>query len=150
MAILGGQAESSVGGVVEHTVRRELAEEAGFELADLTPFATAYASNDTGATVPISIYAARWNGDPREPRLFDARTTGASDQQMRQAEKSQPGKARRVREALSCISRHRSDVVTARLRVLAGVGVSLTEAHDWSRCWRPPRWPGRTPRSGDA
>lgn len=56
---------------LEDTVRRELAEEAGLDLADLTPFGTEYASDDADASVPIAIYAGRWNGDPRELRLTE-------------------------------------------------------------------------------
>lgn len=56
---------------LEHTVRRELAEEAGLELANLTPFGTEYATDDAGTTVTIAIYAGRWNGDPHELHLTE-------------------------------------------------------------------------------
>jgi 8-oxo-dGTP pyrophosphatase MutT (NUDIX family) len=56
---------------LEHTVRRELAEEAGLDLADLSPFSTEYAFHDDGTTVPIAIYAGRWNDDPRELHLTE-------------------------------------------------------------------------------
>ncbi|MFF5557060.1 NUDIX domain-containing protein [[Kitasatospora] papulosa] len=56
---------------LEHTVRRELAEEAGLDFTDLTPFGTEYATDDAGATVPIAIYAGRWDGDPRELHLTE-------------------------------------------------------------------------------
>ncbi|MFF5897086.1 NUDIX domain-containing protein [Streptomyces argenteolus] len=56
---------------LEHTVRRELVEEAGLDLTDLTPFGTEYAAADDGATVPIAIFAGRWNGDPRELHLTE-------------------------------------------------------------------------------
>ncbi|MFJ3931607.1 NUDIX domain-containing protein [Streptomyces sp. NPDC090029] len=69
-SLLGGGRERQDASL-EHTVRRELAEEAGLDLADLTPFGTEYASTDTGATVPIAIYASRWNGGPRELRLTE-------------------------------------------------------------------------------
>ncbi|MFD5269505.1 NUDIX domain-containing protein [Streptomyces sp. NPDC058335] len=69
-SLLGGGREPQ-DATLEHTVRRELAEEAGLDLGDLTPFGTEYASNDAGATVPIAIYAGRWNGDPRELRLTE-------------------------------------------------------------------------------
>ncbi|MFG3337262.1 NUDIX domain-containing protein [Streptomyces tendae] len=69
-SLLGGGREPQ-DATLEHTVRRELAEEAGLDLADLTPFATEYASHDDGTTVPIAIYAARWNGDPRELHLTE-------------------------------------------------------------------------------
>ncbi|MDL2075820.1 NUDIX domain-containing protein [Streptomyces sp. GXMU-J15] len=69
-SLLGGGREPQDASL-EHTVRRELAEEAGLDLADLTPFGTEYASNDDSATVPIAIYAGRWNGDPRELRLTE-------------------------------------------------------------------------------
>jgi 8-oxo-dGTP pyrophosphatase MutT (NUDIX family)/ASC-1-like (ASCH) protein len=64
-SLLGGGREPQ-DATLEHTVRRELAEEAGLDLADMTPFATEYATDSRGATVPIAIYAGRWNGDPRE------------------------------------------------------------------------------------
>lgn len=69
-SLLGGGREPQ-DATLEHTVRRELAEEAGLDIADLTPFGTEYASNDAGATVPIAIYAGRWNGDPRELHLAE-------------------------------------------------------------------------------
>ncbi|WP_445529742.1 NUDIX domain-containing protein [Streptomyces cyslabdanicus] len=69
-SLLGGGREPQ-DATLEHTVRRELAEEAGLDLADLTPFGTEYASGDAGATVPIAIYTGRWNGDPRELHLTE-------------------------------------------------------------------------------
>nr|WP_244904864.1 NUDIX domain-containing protein [Streptomyces prasinopilosus] len=69
-SLLGGGREPQ-DATLEHTVRRELAEEAGLHIADLTPFGTEYASDDTGASVPIAIYAGRWNGDPRDLRLTE-------------------------------------------------------------------------------
>lgn len=69
-SLLGGGRESQ-DATLEHTARRELAEEAGLGIADLTPFGTEYASNGVGETVPIAIYAGRWNGDPRELRVTE-------------------------------------------------------------------------------
>ncbi|GAA3821612.1 NUDIX domain-containing protein [Streptomyces chiangmaiensis] len=69
-SLLGGGREPQ-DATLEHTVRRELDEEAGLNIADLTPFGTEYASDDDGAVVPIAIYAGRWNGDPRELRLTE-------------------------------------------------------------------------------
>ncbi len=69
-SLLGGGREPQ-DATLEHTVRRELAEEAGLDLADLSPFGTEYASHDDGTTVPIAIYAGRWSGDPRELRLTE-------------------------------------------------------------------------------
>ncbi|MEU9776600.1 NUDIX domain-containing protein [Streptomyces sp. NPDC047968] len=69
-SLLGGGREPQ-DATLEHTVRRERAEEAGLDLADLTPFDTEYATTDAGATVPIAIYAGRWNGDPRELHLTE-------------------------------------------------------------------------------
>ncbi|MEU0120182.1 NUDIX domain-containing protein [Streptomyces albidoflavus] len=69
-SLLGGGREPQ-DSTLEHTVRRELAEEAGLDLADLVPFGTEYAADDAGATVPIAIYAGRWNGDPRELHLTE-------------------------------------------------------------------------------
>ncbi|MFG3134580.1 NUDIX domain-containing protein [Streptomyces tendae] len=69
-SLLGGGREPQ-DATLEHTARRELAEEAGLDLADLTPFGTEYATDDTRATVPIAIYAGRWNGDPTELHLTE-------------------------------------------------------------------------------
>ncbi|MFD7862250.1 NUDIX domain-containing protein [Streptomyces sp. NPDC059783] len=69
-SLLGGGREPQ-DATLEHTVRRELAEEAGLDIADLTPFGTEYAYDEAGATVPIAIYAGRWNGDPRELLLTE-------------------------------------------------------------------------------
>ncbi|WP_331735544.1 NUDIX domain-containing protein (plasmid) [Streptomyces sp. NBC_01166] len=69
-SLLGGGREPQ-DTTLEHTVRRELAEEAGLDIVDLTPFGTEYTSDDAGASVPIAIYAGRWNGDPRELRLTE-------------------------------------------------------------------------------
>lgn len=69
-SLLGGGREPQ-DATLKDTVRRELAEEAGLDLADLTPFGTEYASDEGGATVPIAIYAGRWNGDPRELHLTE-------------------------------------------------------------------------------
>ncbi|MFH8978630.1 NUDIX domain-containing protein [Streptomyces sp. NPDC017890] len=65
----GGREPQDV--TLEHTVRRELAEEAGLHIADLTPFGTEYARDDAGTSLPIAVYAGRWNGDPRELRLTE-------------------------------------------------------------------------------
>ncbi|MEU1216985.1 NUDIX domain-containing protein [Streptomyces sp. NPDC005791] len=64
-SLLGGGREPQ-DATLEHTVRRELVEEAGLDLTDLTSFGTEYATDDDGATVHIAIFAGRWNGDPRE------------------------------------------------------------------------------------
>ncbi|MGV9921567.1 NUDIX domain-containing protein [Streptomyces cellulosae] len=69
-SLLGGGRESQ-DATLEHTVRRELDEEAGLSIAGLTPFGTEYASDDAGRTVPIAIYAGRWNGDPRDLHLTE-------------------------------------------------------------------------------
>jgi 8-oxo-dGTP pyrophosphatase MutT (NUDIX family) len=69
-SLLGGGREPQ-DAPLEHTVRRELAEEAGLDFTDLTPFGTEYATDDAGATAPIAIYAGRWNGDPRELHLTE-------------------------------------------------------------------------------
>ncbi|ROQ70242.1 ADP-ribose pyrophosphatase YjhB (NUDIX family) [Streptomyces sp. 840.1] len=69
-SLLGGGREPQ-DATLEHTARRELAEEAGLHLSALTPVGTEYASDDAGATVPIAIYASRWNGDPRELHLTE-------------------------------------------------------------------------------
>ncbi|MGW4550204.1 NUDIX domain-containing protein [Streptomyces violaceorubidus] len=69
-SLLGGGREPQ-DATLEHTVRRELAEEAGLDLADLSPFGTEYASHDDGVSVPIAIYAGCWNGDPLELHLTE-------------------------------------------------------------------------------
>ena len=50
---------------------RELDEEAGLHIADLTPFGIEEATDGAGATVPIAIYAGSWNDDPRDLRLTE-------------------------------------------------------------------------------
>jgi 8-oxo-dGTP pyrophosphatase MutT (NUDIX family) len=65
----GGREPQDV--TLEHTVRRELREEAGLYIADLSPFGTEEAADGAGRTVPIAIYAGRWNGDPRELHLTE-------------------------------------------------------------------------------
>ncbi|WP_234381671.1 NUDIX domain-containing protein [Streptomyces sp. NRRL S-1521] len=47
-SLLGGGRETQ-DTTLEHTVRRELVEEAGLDLADLSPFGTEYASHDDPA-----------------------------------------------------------------------------------------------------
>ncbi|MFE0948053.1 NUDIX domain-containing protein [Streptomyces mutabilis] len=69
-SLLGGGREPQ-DATLEHTVRRELAEEAGLDLTELAPFDTEYACDATGARVPIAVYAGRWNGDPRDLRLTE-------------------------------------------------------------------------------
>ncbi|MGA5343533.1 NUDIX hydrolase [Streptomyces griseoincarnatus] len=69
-SLLGGGREPQ-DATLEHTVRRELHEEADLHIADLTPFGTEEATDDAGRTVPIAIYAGRWNGDPRDLHLTE-------------------------------------------------------------------------------
>ncbi|WP_019527460.1 NUDIX domain-containing protein [Streptomyces sp. SID8376] len=69
-SLLGGGREPQ-DATLEHTVRRELHEEAGLHIADLTPFGTEEATEDAGRTVPIAIYDGRWNGDPRDLHLTE-------------------------------------------------------------------------------
>ncbi|MFD4697356.1 NUDIX hydrolase [Streptomyces niveus] len=65
----GGREPQDV--TLEHTVRRELAEEAGLRIPDLVPFGVEEATDDGGTTLPIAIYAGTWNGDPRELHLTE-------------------------------------------------------------------------------
>ncbi|MFI2288091.1 NUDIX domain-containing protein [Streptomyces niveus] len=65
----GGREPQDV--TLEHTVRRELAEEAGLRISDLVPFGVEEATDDSGTTLPIAIYAGTWNGDPRELHLTE-------------------------------------------------------------------------------
>ncbi|GHB54911.1 hypothetical protein GCM10010377_52640 [Streptomyces viridiviolaceus] len=69
-SLLGGGREPQ-DATLEHTVRRELDEEAGLHIADLTPFGVEEATDAAGATVSITIYAGRWNGDPRDLHLTE-------------------------------------------------------------------------------
>ncbi|MEU6106473.1 NUDIX domain-containing protein [Streptomyces flaveolus] len=69
-SLLGGGREPQ-DATLEHTVRRELDEEAGLHIADLSPFAVEEATDDADATVPIAIYAGRWNGDPHQLHLTE-------------------------------------------------------------------------------
>ncbi|MFI0721891.1 NUDIX domain-containing protein [Streptomyces sp. NPDC021224] len=69
-SLLGGGREPQ-DATLEDTVRRELAEEVGLHIADLTPFGTERASDDAGTSVSITVYAGRWNGDPGELHLTE-------------------------------------------------------------------------------
>lgn len=69
-SLLGGGREPQ-DATLEHTVRRELDEEAGLHIPDLKPFGVEEATDNSGGTLPIAIYAGRWNGDPRELRLTE-------------------------------------------------------------------------------
>ncbi|MFD4115154.1 NUDIX domain-containing protein [Streptomyces niveus] len=69
-SLLGGGREPQ-DATLEHTVRRELAEEAGLRVPDLVPFGVEEATDDSGTTLPIAIYAGTWNGDPRELHLTE-------------------------------------------------------------------------------
>ncbi|MGW0011512.1 NUDIX domain-containing protein [Streptomyces tendae] len=69
-SLLGGGREAQ-DVTLEHTVRRELHEEAGLHIAGLSPFGTEEATDEAGRTVPIAIYAGRWNGDPRDLHLTE-------------------------------------------------------------------------------
>ena len=69
-SLLGGGREPQ-DATLEHTVRRELAEEADLHIPNLAPFGVVEATDATGATLPIAIYAGSWNGDPRELHLTE-------------------------------------------------------------------------------
>ncbi|MFG2335194.1 NUDIX domain-containing protein [Streptomyces yangpuensis] len=62
-ALLGGGREPQDTSL-EDTVRRELREEAGLEPSALEPFAVEHATGTDGTTVPVQVFATRWNGDP--------------------------------------------------------------------------------------
>lgn len=62
-ALLGGGREPQDTSL-EDAVRRELREEAGLEPSALEPFAVEHATGADGTTVPVQVFAARWNGDP--------------------------------------------------------------------------------------
>ncbi|MEV0577198.1 NUDIX domain-containing protein [Streptomyces sp. NPDC050392] len=69
-SLLGGGREPQDTSL-EHTARRELAEEAGLDIANLTPLGTEEATDVAGASVSIAVYAGLWNGDPRELHLTE-------------------------------------------------------------------------------
>lgn len=69
-SLLGGGREPGDRSL-EETARRELWEEAGLVLPVLEPFRTEYAVGLDGATVPIQVFAARWNGDPEALHLTE-------------------------------------------------------------------------------
>lgn len=69
-SLLGGGREAQDRSL-EQTVRRELREEADLDVPELTPFATEAARGSDGTTVPIKIYAGRWNGDPADLTLTE-------------------------------------------------------------------------------
>ncbi|MFD5618886.1 NUDIX domain-containing protein [Streptomyces yangpuensis] len=62
-ALLGGGRERQETSL-EDTVRRKLREEAGLETSALEPFAVEHAAGAEGTTVPVQVFATRWNGDP--------------------------------------------------------------------------------------
>ncbi|MGW6388966.1 NUDIX domain-containing protein [Streptomyces sp. NPDC055103] len=62
-SLLGGGREPQDGTLLD-TMRRELREEAGLEIADLRPYAVEYATVTDGTRVPIQLFTGRWSGDP--------------------------------------------------------------------------------------
>ncbi|MFJ9344730.1 NUDIX domain-containing protein [Streptomyces sp. NPDC101733] len=69
-ALLGGGREPGDGSLAE-TVRRELREEAGLEPAALEPFEVESATGTDGTTVPVQVFAGRWNGDAADLDLTE-------------------------------------------------------------------------------
>ncbi|MFJ3174729.1 NUDIX domain-containing protein [Streptomyces roseus] len=69
-SLLGGGREPD-DATLEDTVRRELREEAGLEPGALDPFAVELTTGTDGLTVPIQVFATRWNGDPAGLRLTE-------------------------------------------------------------------------------
>ncbi|WP_198545057.1 NUDIX domain-containing protein [Kitasatospora sp. NRRL B-11411] len=68
-SLLGGGAEPGDGSL-EGTLRRELAEEVpGLRLGEVEPLAVEWTTGANGLAVPIQIFAAQWQGDPREADL---------------------------------------------------------------------------------
>ncbi|MGW2920278.1 NUDIX domain-containing protein [Streptomyces angustmyceticus] len=67
---------------LEETARRELREEAGLELPDLTPFSVEQARGSDGRTVTIQIFARAWGPPPMwRPRTPTRPTSPARPQQ---------------------------------------------------------------------
>ncbi|NIY65523.1 NUDIX hydrolase [Streptomyces malaysiensis] len=69
-SLLGGGREPR-DRTLEETVRRELREEAGLHIPVLRPFAVEEARGSDGATIPIAVYAGRWNGNPADLTLTE-------------------------------------------------------------------------------
>ncbi|MGW7439856.1 NUDIX domain-containing protein [Streptomyces sp. NPDC054849] len=69
-ALLGGGREPEDASL-EETVRRELQEEAGLALPVLRPFAVELVTGIDGMTVPVQIFAGRWDGDPADLHLTE-------------------------------------------------------------------------------
>ncbi|WP_377273203.1 NUDIX domain-containing protein [Peterkaempfera sp. SMS 1(5)a] len=70
-ALLGGGRET-VDRSLEETLRRELGEEVpGLALRVLEPFAVERAISTEGLSVPVQVFAGRWNGDPAALRLCE-------------------------------------------------------------------------------
>ncbi|MFC8536630.1 NUDIX domain-containing protein [Streptomyces sp. NPDC057249] len=62
-SLLGGGRERQDRTLLD-TVRRELREEAGLTVADLDPYAVEWVTGMDGTSVPVQVFAGRWNGDP--------------------------------------------------------------------------------------
>ncbi|MFF5922552.1 NUDIX domain-containing protein [Streptomyces flavochromogenes] len=69
-SLLGGGREPQDATLLD-TVRRELREEAGLEIADLRPYAVEHAIGTEGMIVPIQVFTGRWAGDPSALRLTE-------------------------------------------------------------------------------
>lgn len=130
-SLLGGGREPQ-DATLEHTARRELAEEAGLDLVGLTPFGTEYATDDAGKTVPIA---------PDRLRIADT----TSDLVRRHAPQCHPGTAPQSR--LAQPDKHRTSPHGTVLNVI-GVHLYLErrDGRYCSGCATPtPRW---RPRPG--
>ncbi|MER5708611.1 NUDIX domain-containing protein [Streptomyces sp. NPDC002122] len=62
-SLLGGGREPQDGTLLD-TMRRELREEAGLEIADLRPYVVEHAIGTDGTRVAIQLFSGRWSGDP--------------------------------------------------------------------------------------
>ncbi|WP_107097383.1 NUDIX domain-containing protein [Streptomyces aureus] len=131
-SLLGGGREPQDTTLLD-TVRRELPEEAGLEIAGLRPYAVEHAIGTDGTLVPIQVFTGSRNGDPSALRLTEGVMLAWMD----------PGKLPFLTMAASTrelLQRHAAEhaVPAAGLAATAGAGALGV------RAGRPPRESGWT------